>query len=165
MQTTELKRASLHDTDELAAMAKEIWQQHFTPIIGADQVRYMLDRFQSSTAMAHQMQHEDYQYYFLVYNGLRAGYCAIRPEPEALFLSKLYVKQPFRGRRIARAAIDFMAGYCRREGKKKIWLTVNRHNDDTIAAYRKMGFVTVREQAADIGGGYVMDDYIMEKPL
>lgn len=34
-----------------------------------------------------------------------------------------------------------------------------------IAAYRKYGFTVREEVVQDIGGGFVMDDYIMEKPL
>ena len=34
-----------------------------------------------------------------------------------------------------------------------------------IAAYKKKGFTIVREQKADIGHGFIMDDYVMEKAL
>ena len=43
---------------------------------------------------------------------------------------------------------------------KALWLTVNRFNENSIAAYKKMGFEVIREQAADIG-----NDYVMEKML
>ena len=38
-----------------------------------------------------------------------------------------------------------------------------RHNADR--RYQKMGFVTVYEQDADIGNGFVMNDYVMEKTI
>lgn len=31
--------------------------------------------------------------------------------------------------------------------------------------YRHLGFEKVRDQVADIGGGYVMDDYVMQLPV
>ena len=46
-----------------------------------------------------------------------------------------------------------------------IELTVNKYNSGTIAAYEKMGFEKVRPAVFDIGGGYIMDDYIMKKSL
>ena len=49
-----------------------------------------------------------------------------------------------------------------KEGTGKIQLTVNRFNADSIAVYQKWGFVTLREEKNSIGGGYYMDDYIME---
>lgn len=53
-------------------------------------------------------------------------------------------------------------GLCREVGARTIWLTVNRRNERAIGAYRRAGFREVRAQVTDIGGGYVMDDYIME---
>jgi diamine N-acetyltransferase len=44
-------------------------------------------------------------------------------------------------------------------------LTVNKGNEGSIAIYRKSGF-SVRESVVfNIGNGYVMDDFIMEKRL
>ena len=50
----------------LSALAQEIWQQHFTPIIGAGQVAYTLEKFQSPSAIERQIQQEHYEYFLLV---------------------------------------------------------------------------------------------------
>lgn len=42
----------------------------------------------------------------------------------------------------------------------RIYLTVNKHNKRAIAAYERFGFARTEEAASDIGGGFVMDDYI-----
>jgi hypothetical protein len=34
-----------------------------------------------------------------------------------------------------------------------------------VGAYRKNGFEVAREIVVDIGGGFVMDDFLMEKTL
>ena len=149
----------------MAALAGEIWQQHFTPIIGAEQVAYMVEKFQSAPAMAEQMKTGGYQYFFMELDGILEGYVGVVPGDGALFLSKLYLRQALRGKHIATRALDFLKEKCRTEGLSKIWLTVNRHNDHTIAVYKKLGFATVREQVSDIGNGYVMDDYVMELSL
>ena len=47
----------------------------------------------------------------------------------------------------------------------EISLTVHKSNDRSIKAYEGMGFRTTEEAVVDIGGGYVMDDYRMAKPL
>ena len=51
---------------------------------------------------------------------------------------------------------------CRREGYRAIWLTVNKHNSGSVAAYERLGMTRVRSQVAGIGGGFVMDDYVYE---
>ena len=44
----------------------------------------------------------------------------------------------------------------------KIWLTCNRNNTSSLEVYKHLGFEVVREEVADIGNGFVMDDYILE---
>ncbi len=151
--------------DTLAALAEEIWREHFTPILPEGQVDYMLEKFQSAPAMTRQMADENYRYFFLTLDGAPIGYTGVKSEGGKLFLSKLYLQKAHRGKGYASRAFEFLEALCRREGLSAIWLTVNRFNYDTIAVYQKKGFVTVREQVADIGGGYVMDDYVMEKTI
>ena len=44
-------------------------------------------------------------------------------------------------------------------------LQVNKRNTKAISSYRKYGFEVRSSTVDDIGGGYVMDDYVMEKLL
>ena len=44
-------------------------------------------------------------------------------------------------------------------------LNVNKNNDRAISAYVRNGFVVREAVVVDIGGGFVMDDYIMAKRL
>lgn len=150
---------------ELAALAEEIWRQHFTPILKEGQVDYMLDKFQSESAMKKQMEEEGYRYFFIEDESGPVGYTGIKRDNGKLFLSKLYLRKAHRGKGYASQAFAFLEEICKKEGLSAIWLTVNRFNYDTIAVYKKKGFLTLREQVADIGNGYMMDDYIMEKPL
>ena len=46
---------------------------------------------------------------------------------------------------------------------RSAYLTVNRGNAKAIRAYERNGFKVVRTQVTDIGNGFVMDDYVMEK--
>lgn len=160
-----LARNSKEDIQRLSKLAKTIWTEHYTDIIGPEQVEYMLRTLQSSAAIEGQMADEGYQYYFLRSDGEDAGYVAIEPEEGRLFLSKIYIDKSFRHRGFAAETIRFLENACRKNGWKSIWLTVNRHNTGSIAAYERLGFVKTREQVSDIGEGYVMDDYIMEKKI
>ena len=59
--------------------------------------------------------------------------------------------------------LQFIEQIARELGLSSIYLTVNKNNEHSIAVYKKKGFLTVKDQVADIGNGFVMDDYIMEK--
>lgn len=147
--------------DRIAALANEIWHEHFVPIIGLDQVNYMVGKFQSYPALKDQVK-EGYQYYQIFSDGKFAGYMGIHPEEHSVFLSKLYVQKDFRGQKLASQAVTFLKTLCRENGWDKIWLTCNRYNENTIAVYDHLGFVNVRSEATDIGNGFIMDDYIFE---
>lgn len=46
-----------------------------------------------------------------------------------------------------------------------LWLTVNKDNAGAIAWYTRKGFKNAGAIVQDIGAGYVMDDYRMEKSI
>lgn len=151
---------------ETARLAAEIWHEHYVSIISVAQIDYMIDKYQSVPAIADQIRRQGYEYYLFLLNGASAvGYMAVRPEAGKLFLSKFYVHKAHRGQGYASQAIAFLEKLCKDRGLSHIWLTVNRHNASSIAVYEKKGFRIVREQCADIGNGFVMDDFVMEKEI
>ena len=58
--------------------------------------------------------------------------------------------------------MNFLKDICRERGISAIWLTCNKHNNNTLAIYDHLGFKIIDTQVADIGNGFVMDDYILE---
>ncbi|MFY9279653.1 MAG: GNAT family N-acetyltransferase, partial [Caldicoprobacterales bacterium] len=71
----------------------------------------------------------------------------------------------FRGQGIGKQCLSYMEDICRTHGLNRIWLTVNKYNDNSIKAYERFGFKKIEELVQDIGNGFVMDDYKMEKRL
>ncbi|UPW17235.1 GNAT family N-acetyltransferase [Agarivorans sp. TSD2052] len=159
------KVESATDIEQVAALAREIWLEHYTPIIGVEQVEYMLETFHSAQRVAEQIEAEQYHYYFIQQAGINVGYIGVQRNEQQLFLSKIYVHSAYRGQGFAKQAMAFIQDLARGFALKRIELTVNRHNHGTIAAYQKMGFVKVAEQCSDIGQGYVMDDWVMALSL
>lgn len=145
----------------LSAVADDIWREHYTPIIGEAQVDYMLEKFLSPDALVEQI-NSGYEYFLFSYEYTFAGFAGIHEEDGKLFLSKLYVHEEFRGKGIASHMFKQFIEICKERNLSKIWLTCNRHNTNTLAVYEHLGFQTVREEATDIGNGFVMDDYILE---
>jgi ribosomal protein S18 acetylase RimI-like enzyme len=161
-----VERTGAEDLLRVQELAQEIWREHYTPIIGREQVEYMLSRFQSAEAVAEQLD-DGYVYYLMLNRGEPAGYLAyVRdPDGESLKLSKLYVRRPERGKGLGRAGLELVQDHCLRLGLDRIRLTVNKNNSDSIAWYRRMGFEYAGVQVADIGRGFVMDDYVLSKEL
>lgn len=157
---------SVEEIEETARLADEVWREYYVSIISIGQIEYMLDKFQSVAAITEQIQDQGYEYYlFKRENEPAFGYMSVKPEEGKLFLSKFYIVKNHRGQGYASQAIEFLERLCRERGFSHIWLTVNKYNHSSIAVYERKGFRIVREQVADIGNGYVMDDYIMEKEI
>lgn len=154
--------SSTEDIQTVETLAREIWIQHYTPIIGAEQVSYMLQHFQSSGAIEADIA-KGYIYSIAYVGGNPCGYSAVRLDPDGLFLSKLYVREAARGQGIAQAMLRAAEAAAHTAGASRIWLTCNKYNTASLAAYERMGFTRTAEIVTDIGNGFAMDDYVMEK--
>lgn len=142
----------------LKEFATCISREYFAPITGTEMVDYMMDKFLSPDVVMREIS-ENYEFAFAFYDGDMAGYYAVAREGEALFLSKLYVHKSFRGKGIGSAMFDRIKSIA--QGSRYIYLAVNKKNLPSLAIYKKWGFVIHESVAADIGGGFVMDDYVL----
>ena len=143
-------------------LACEIWNQHFIPIIGKAQVDYMLEKFQSKKGLSAQIK-QGFLYYLIKIDNNYIGYLGVLPGKKELFLSKLYIKSSERGKKFGKKVIQFVENLAVEKGLHRITLTVNINNTDSIKAYEKMGFTNIGPVVQDIGNGFIMDDYKMEK--
>ncbi|WNY26127.1 GNAT family N-acetyltransferase [Methanolapillus millepedarum] len=158
---------------EISALAREIWTEHYTPIIGAKQVEYMLDKFQSAEKIYSDILN-GYVYYAACDGGRFVGYMGLCPDSKGIFISKFYVRKDMRGKGIGKmffkqAHIESRRLIPRNPVHQTIeapcfWLTVNKNNT-SIEAYKKLGFEISGEVVTDIGNGFVMDDYVMTCPI
>lgn len=156
----------------IAQLARQIWTEHYTPIIGAAQVEYMLVNFQSEAAIARQIA-DGHEYFIVLADDAASnvqrtplGYMDIVAQPEStkLFLSKLYVTATARGHGFGRAMFDRAIFIARQRGLKTVWLTVNKFNP-ALQVYLHWGMENKGPVVKDIGRGFVMDDFQLEKAV
>ncbi|WP_147678834.1 GNAT family N-acetyltransferase [Algibacter pacificus] len=145
-------------------LAHQIWHQHYPDIIGIAQVEYMLNKYNSAKAITADVK-TGTQFYYLTFDEIPVGYTAIKAENDILFLSKLYVSQAFRGKGIGKCALNFIDEEAKKQQLSAIRLKVNKYNTASISAYEKLGFKTIKASVTDIGNGFIMDDFDMEKSL
>ena len=154
------------DIECVAALARDIWMHHYVPIIGEEQVEYMLLNVQSSAAIKSQIA-DGAEYYLAKIENEPVGYVGLSTDEnrDKILLSKLYVRDITRGKGAGKAILNFVEDKCVAENISFVWLTVNKMNNGPIAWYKHHGFVVTEEVKSDIGGGFFMDDYIMEKRI
>ena len=157
-----IKFKKVENIKELAALAYEIWHEYWVGLLAPEQIDYMVEKFQSEKAITNQINNEDYEYYFIICEDKNVGYFGISYKKDYLFLSKLYIKKDFRHLGLGTKAFENIKEIAVDASYKKIILTVNKYNTNTIKAYEKWGLKTINSVVSDIGSGFVMDDFIME---
>ena len=161
-----IKVHSKQQIADVVHLAREIWQEHYLPIVGQEQIDYMLKKFQCEGAIAKQLA-DGNEYYSVAYDGRSAGYMAVisNMSDASLMISKIYVRKSNRGGGVGKQMLEFVEELCRQRKIKRIWLTVNKNNRHSIEWYSRMGFTNNGPIVQDIGAGFVMDDFRMEKTI
>lgn len=150
---------------QLSELANQIWNEYFVEILSDEQITYMIEKFQSVSAITEQIQ-EGYHYYLVINDIETIGYFGFcKQKDDTLFLSKLYLIKEQRGKGHVSQILRFIKEKALVQGCSSIWLTVNRHNQQAIAVYEHLGMQRIQEQAIDIGNGFVMDDFVYRLSL
>ncbi|MBX7211989.1 MAG: GNAT family N-acetyltransferase [Verrucomicrobiaceae bacterium] len=148
-------------------LAWHIWPRVYADIISEAQIRYMLERFYHLPAMWDEVEHRGVCYAFIEFDGSPSGYLSfegLRNE-KAAFLHKLYLLPECHGVGAGAMALDWVEHAAARVGLRSVKLRVNKRNAQAIRAYLRSGFKFAGDVVSDIGGGFVMDDYWMEKAV
>lgn len=160
--------------EQLAELAGAIWDEYWPALIGQAQTDYMVEQFQSLPAIKRDMAENAYEYWFVHAGddstgeaGRIVGFTGGHNEKETnrFFISKIYLKAEERGKHFASDIIAFYEDLCRQRGFSAMYLTVNKGNELGVRCYKGKGFKTIDAVETDIGEGFIMDDYIMEKSI
>ena len=155
------------DFATVASLGETIWRGHYIGMISAEQVDYMLKGRYTPEKLRAYLGAADRWLKLLRVDGRPVGYCSwsLGPTPREMKLEQLYLLAELKGQGLGGLMLRHVEDAARAHGCASVWLTVNKGNAGSIAVYKKAGF-TVREAAVfDIGNGFVMDDYVMEKRL
>ena len=143
----------------------QVWPQTYTPILGDEQVAYMLRLFYAPEALQKQM--EQGHQFIICYDGGQPVAFASWSEasPDIFKLHKIYIITGQQGKGIGRYIIDHIVSKLKQTGAKELRLNVNIHNRTAKAFYEKTGFRHLADEDIDIGSGYFMNDHVLSLAL
>ncbi len=155
----EIRKAALEDIDIIRQLVFQIYPAAYKDILSPEQVTYMLDLFYSVSSLEKQFtQHTflvalagDTPVGFASYSSVGAGNYK---------LHKLYVSSELQGKGVGTELIRFIMKNI--QGAVAFELNVNRFNKARFF-YEKLGFVVIREEDIEIGNGYWMNDFVMQR--
>ena len=155
----------LDEADAVVELAGRVWRAHYPGIISAEQIEYMLAQRYRPVLVRQFIARGDL-WLAARAAGVLVGFAHGHPQAEGDYkLDKLYVDLDWQRHGIGGRLIGALAGRAASQGYTRLVLRVNRQNQQAIDAYLKHGFTVATIYLEDIGGGHVMDDYVMTKEL
>jgi ribosomal protein S18 acetylase RimI-like enzyme len=160
-----IRLANTDDLKTVERLAREIWPGTYGEILSREQLDYMLDLIYNNAALSDQLLNQQHTFLMVEQDGEPVAFAAYSTvEPGISKLHKIYVHQKTQGQGIGKQLIDYIVGQLRTQNIHTLRLNVNRQNKARFF-YEKLGFEVVKEEDIDIGKGYFMVDYVMEKPI
>lgn len=158
---------SANDVEAIAALARVVWQDAYPAIITQAQIDHMLAQRYAAPRLLEELAMPGLWWDQATVDGVLAGFAAtqLTATPGEMKLDKLYVDPARQRLGLGGVLIAHVAARARREDCATLILAVNKQNARAIAAYRKHGFAVRESVRVDIGGGFVMDDFIMERSV
>jgi diamine N-acetyltransferase len=157
-------KAGKGEIELIRTLCFQVWPQTYTAIISQAQIDYMLDMMYSKASLEKQM--DDGAEFVIVYDeNDPVGFSSFQEiEPGLYKLYKLYVLSSQQGKGTGRLLVDYIIVQMKKVNANALQLQVNKHNK-AQHFYKKIGFTIIKNFVFDIGNGYVMDDYVMEKKV
>ena len=154
------------DVERVAQLAAEVWWHHYPALISTAQIEYMLEQRYEAALIRAELARADLWWDKLeVGNTMVAFDSCFLADAATVKLDKLYVHPAQQRKGYGGLLIGHVCDRARMQGCSRVVLAVNKGNRTAIGAYLKHGFTVLESVVKDIGGGFVMDDYVMVRPV
>lgn len=162
----EIITATKEQLPVIQELACKIWPDTYGQILSPEQLDYMLQNFYNITSL--EKQFDSGQVFLLAkeegnFLGFAAYQINCKTEGKTK-LHKIYVLPETQGKGIGKLLLQEVENRALLHGNTHLFLNVNKYNK-AIDFYKSQGFVVVLDEVIDIGHGYVMDDYVMERVI
>ncbi len=161
----EIRKATVADIPLIRELTYRIWPQTYASILTQEQIDYMLEMMYSKESLEKQMTIEGCQFIIVYEENKPCGFASYNEEePQRWKLNKIYILQDQQGKGTGKYVINYILEEIKKHNAVSLFLQVNQHNS-AKAFYERLGFIETDFINLDIGRGFFMNDYIMEKKL
>lgn len=150
---------------ELAKVAEKIYYDYYAGLIGEENIKYMLEEYQTANSVMEQIRTRKHNYYEIFCDGEFCGYFDIMYEGRRIILDKIYVSKEYRKKGIARYVVAHIEKICRSVNANKIIVDILVKNEAACIAYKHLGFVKIKEGVMTLGNGFQAEYAEMEKKI
>ena len=162
----EIKEALPNEYNIIQHIAYKTWPVTYAGILSQPQLDYMLNLFYALPALNKNT--EDGHHFLIARDGGEpVGFAAIEHNywgRNATRIHKIYVLPESQGKGVGKELIQTISLLAIKQNATALSLNVNRSNN-AREFYTALGFTIVGSEDVPLEHGYLMEDFIMEKPL
>lgn len=162
-----ISEATQNDIKQIQKIVAITWPITYGEILSKEQLDYMLDLFYSYEALLEQYTKREQLFYMVYEEGANIGFVGIEhhyKENPITKIHKIYLLPETQGKGIGKKVIEQVEKLAVENNSGAISLNVNRFNA-ALGFYKKIGFEVIGEADIEIGNGYLMEDFVMEKKI
>lgn len=151
----------------IQVLSNVIWPATFSNILSQEQISYMMDMMYSTSSLEKQINELNHHYLLAEEDGEYLGYLSYELNYKGTPITKIhkiYVLPSIQGKGVGRLFIDAVSKLALKNNNRLLSLNVNRYNK-AIDFYKRMGFDFFASENIEIGNGFLMEDYVMNKDL
>jgi diamine N-acetyltransferase len=159
--------ATAKDIKIIQEITYKTWPITYGEILSKAQLDYMLGLFYSDEALMAQFEKKEQLFYLISDTKSTLGFIGIEhnyKNDAATKIHKIYLLPETQGKGFGKKVIEKIEKLALDNHSTTLSLNVNRFNS-ALSFYKKIGFEVIAEVNIDIGNGYFMEDYVMEKQL
>lgn len=160
-----ISEAAINDIKRIQEIVNITWPITYGDILSKEQLDYMLNLFYSDEALTEQYNKKEQLFYLISDDDTNLGFIGIEhnyKDNTRTKIHKIYLMPETQGKGIGKKVIEEIEKLAFQNNSKALLLNVNRFNS-ALGFYKKVGFEIIDEVNIEIGNGYLMEDYVMEK--
>lgn len=162
-----ISEATTKDFKTIQEIAHKTWPETYEAILSKEQLDFMLDAFYSEGALADDLVLKGHRFLLAKEDHVVLGFASYEHDYQKnnrTRIHKIYVLPQTQGKGIGNMLIGYIEKSAIENHSTALSLNVNRFNK-ALTFYQKKGFEVIKEIDIEIGRGYLMEDYVMEKQL
>ena len=152
-------------------LAYKIWPGTYGDILSKVQLDFMLEKFYNIDYLENLLLVENQVFLLISENEVFVGFCAYQmnipignPEILKTKLHKIYVLPETQGKGFGKILLHEVEKIALNNNNTAVFLNVNRYNK-AQEFYKNQQYKITSEVDIEIGNGYLMEDFVMEKML
>lgn len=167
LEMISIEKATIQDIPNIQQIAHITWYPTFEKILSKEQIGYMLEMMYSEKSLEEQFEIKKHHFFLAKENNKALGFMSVElnyQNQSVAKIHKIYILPTIQGKGIGKILMKKAEELAQKNKQQSITLNVNRFNK-ALNFYENLGYKNIKTEDIDIGNGYLMEDFVLEKKL